>query len=333
VAALAVFGRAVRQASPARRALLAAVAGALTGLGFAVKATMVLVGAGLAIGCLLGGWRGAAGPGPAAPRLVAPGDRGERPGTGWRDQVIALAGLAAGFAVLAGASLAVWGVSSLRPALSAGSYVSIGSPWRAVRSGLHLGAGLSNAGAEDVVKAGAVVLAVALLVLLLAAIARQARRACATSPGPAQPADPAQPAGLAPSRGEVAGWLAASTVAAVALAWLFAWPYVLPWYDALGWAMLAVLPWSRLDWLLLARTAALAIGYLPARGTVTLPSGLGWLETVVRTGVTPAILLVCLVVLIVTLWPGRGFDWPGPWRRPAGTTGQELTRSAPPRAH
>jgi hypothetical protein len=296
VAGLAVFGRAVQQVSTARRAVLAAVAGVLTGLGFAVKATMVLVGAGLAIGCLLGGWGDAAGQDPAAR-----GELGGRPGTGWRDRVIALAGLAAGFAVLAGASLAVWGVSSLRPALSAGSYVSIGSPWRAVRSALHLGAGLSEAAAEDVVKVGAVVLAVILLALLLAAIARRARRAAVEPGGPVRRA------------GQVDGWLAASAVAAVALAWLFAWPYVLPWYDALGWAVLAVLPWSRLDWLLLARTAALAVGYLPARGTVTLPSGLGWLETVVRTGVTPPILLACLVALIVTLRPGRGFDWPGPW--------------------
>src|SRR2546430_8288414 len=35
------------------------------------------------------------------------------------------------------------------------------------------------------------------------------------------------------------------SVLAVAVAWLFAWPYVLPWYDALGWALLAAAPWSR----------------------------------------------------------------------------------------
>jgi len=94
------------------------------------------------------------------------------------------------------------------------------------------------------------------------------------------------------------GW---ALVLAVAVAWLFAWPYVLPWYDSLGWALLAAAPWSRLDWLLLARTTALAVGYLPARG-VALPAGLGWLETVVRTALTPAALLVILVLLVVPLW-------------------------------
>ncbi len=100
------------------------------------------------------------------------------------------------------------------------------------------------------------------------------------------------------------GW---ALVLAVAVAWLFAWPYVLPWYDALGWALLAAAPWSRLDWLMLARTTALAVGYLPARG-VALPAGLGWLETVVRTALTPAALLVILVLLVVPLWRG--------WRPP-----------------
>ena len=57
---------------------------------------------------------------------------------------------------------------------------------------------------------------------------------------------------------------------AVVFAWLVAWPYVLPWYDGLGWALLALLPSSRLDWLMLARTAALAVGYLPGR-TVVMP--------------------------------------------------------------
>jgi hypothetical protein len=79
---------------------------------------------------------------------------------------------------------------------------------------------------------------------------------------------------------------------------LFAWPYVLPWYDALGWVVLPLIAWSWVDWVLLARTAALAIGYLPARASVRMPADLGWLQSVVRTGVTPVLLTVLLVVLI-----------------------------------
>jgi hypothetical protein len=73
---------------------------------------------------------------------------------------------------------------------------------------------------------------------------------------------------------------------------------VLPWYDGLAWALLPLLPWSAIDWLVLARTTVLAIGYLPARG-VTMPAGLGWLVTVVRRGVTPALLLVVAVLLVI----------------------------------
>jgi hypothetical protein len=279
VAAVAVFSLA-RAPGLRRQALAAAAAGALVGLGFAVKATMVLVGAGLALACLL------------AARRTGGGETGER--RDWRGPAVLLGGLAVGFAVIAGASLAVWGVSSLSPALRAGSYVSIGSPWRAVRSALSLGTG--EAVAEDIVKIAAVILAVALLALMLRSIVRSRPGLTVSVPGRAA--------------GSVPTVLAFSVVAAIGLAWLFAWPYVLPWYDALGWAFLALLPWSRLDWLLLARTAALAIGYLPARG-VPLPAGLGWLETVVRTAVTPLLLLACVITLIVTLWPGRDWAWPG----------------------
>ena len=103
--------------------------------------------------------------------------------------------------------------------------------------------------------------------------------------------------------------LAGASCFALGFAWLVAWPYVLPWYDGLGWALLALLPWAplpwaALDWLVLARTAALAFGYLPARGIV-LPAGLGWLRSVVRTGVTPAALLAVTVTLMLLLWPYR----------------------------
>jgi hypothetical protein len=236
-----------------------------------------------------------------------------------------LAGLGAGFAVTAGAAIAAWGPLSLDPALHAGSYVSIGSPWRAVRSALHplTGEGV----AEDVVKTAAVLVGIGLFVLLVRAFLRPPApgaagipllpalpegTGAATSPSATAPSTTSAPASPAMLRG--VGGLGWALVLAVAVAWLFAWPYVLPWYDSLGWALLAAAPWSRLDWLLLARTTALAVGYLPARG-VALPAGLGWLETVVRTALTPAALLVILVLLVVPLWR----QWrPRPRLAPAG---------------
>ena len=278
VAALAAYAvriyNGAARASLARQALAAAGAGALIGLGFAVKISMALAGAGLAIACVVAWrWQQSAGQRPA-------GRQSRR-----REPAALLGGLAAGFGVTAGASVAVWGPGSLRPALRAGSYVSIGSPWRAVRSALRLVTG--EPVAEDVVKAAAIVLAVALFVLLLRSV---------------RVLDPAAGPGAGPEFRPSA--LPAAAVFAVAFGWLLAWPYVLPWYDGLGWALLALLPWSRLDWLLLARTSALAFGYLPARAIV-MPAGLGWLRTVVRTGITPAILLAVIVALVMMLWPWR----------------------------
>jgi hypothetical protein len=300
----------------ARPLLGGAGAGVLIGLGFAVKLTMALAGLGLALACLVAYRSSRAlsvrrSPG-SVPRDVTStgvaGGAGEpRPAV----LLAVLAGLGAGFAVTAGAAIAVWGPSSLDPALHAGSYVSIGSPWRAVRSALHplTGEGI----AEDVVKTAAVLAGIGLFVLLVRAFLRPpapgphgASRLPVVPLLPERPADratgPAAPVTGPPALAGVGG-LGWALVLAVAVAWLFAWPYVLPWYDSLGWALLAAAPWSRLDWLLLARTTALAVGYLPARG-VALPAGLGWLETVVRTALTPAALLVILVLLVVPLWRG-----------------------------
>jgi hypothetical protein len=95
------------------------------------------------------------------------------------------------------------------------------------------------------------------------------------------------------------------------LGWVFAWPYVLPWYDALGWGLLALVPASELDWLLLARTTALGFAYLPARTVVSnlpraidlkLPHGLSWIQPVFRNGVSPVVLAVTTAGLVVLLW-------------------------------
>jgi len=233
----------------------AALAGALVGLGFAVKVTIALVGLGLALA------------------LVLRAGRGWRRSQGqlWLSLFPALAGLAAGFAVTAGTAVAIGGSAMLRQSSQASDMVSIGSPWRVIRTIIHLA--VPGPAATDIVKAGAVALAVLLAVLLIR--------------------------GLPPW-----GDYAAVTFALV-LAWLFAWPYVLPWYDAFGWALLALVPLAPggavevLCWLLLARTAALGFGYLPARqADVTLPAGLGWLQPVIRHGVTPAVLAAATAWLV-----------------------------------
>ena len=276
----------VRRAGTAAGAVTvwrAAAAGILVGLGFAVKVTVALAGLGLAIALVM--------------RL------GRQ-----RRVVVPLAALGAGFAVTAGAAVAIGGSAMLRQSSQASSMVSIGSPWRVIRTVIHLVVG--GTAATDIVKAGAIALTVVLAVLLIRGI-----------PGILD--DPAGPA---------AGPAAAGVVFALVLAWLFAWPYVLPWYDALGWALLPLIPLvsapvaDGIGWLLLTRTAALGFGYLPARATdVTMPPGLTWLQPVIRHGVTPVILAgatVWLVVLMVRSGHGRpshGRPSPGGRRIPGHT--------------
>ena len=74
-----------------------------------------------------------------------------------------------------------------------------------------------------------------------------------------------------------------------------------------------------LGWLLLARTTALGFGYLPARqADAALPAGLGWLQPVIRHGVTPAVLAAATVWLVVLMVrsgrprPRRASDAGGP---------------------
>jgi hypothetical protein len=110
--------------------------------------------------------------------------------------------------------------------------------------------------------------------------------------------------------------------AALTLAWLFAAPYALPWYDGLGWAVLALLPWSRFDWPLLARTALLSLAYLPARAPeiTRLPDDLAWLFTVLRSVVVPCLLAGVLVAL-VTQALRRPRPVPGPAPTPRAKAG------------
>src|SRR5205823_1511192 len=99
------------------------------------------------------------------------------------------------------ASFLPWGAGPLGPALRAGSYASLASPWRGVRAALSLVAGEPAAGTA--IKAGAVVLALAVAALFARPLAALAR--------------------------VDAGVLPVAAVGAVVIAWLVAWPYVLPW--------------------------------------------------------------------------------------------------------
>ena len=171
------------------------------------------------------------------------------------------------------------------------------------------------------------VLALLLAVLLIRGL--PARTFITNDDGPSLTTDPsANPARYA-------------TIAfALALAWLFAWPYVLPWYDALGWALLPLVPLAAagpgkgavegLGGLLLARTTALGLGYLPARqADAPLPSGLGWLQPVIRHGVTPAVLAAATVWLVVLMVRSRRAVPEKPLRAGEPTDAEAAAAKAP----
>jgi hypothetical protein len=286
---------------PVPRAL---AAGVILGLGFAVKPTVLLVFAGLAIA--------------VAARRPAP-----EPASRWT-----LGGLAAGFCAAAAADVALIGRAGVAQSLRASGMVSVGSPWRVVRTVLRVTL-MSESGADDVVRVLAVVLMVALAAALLrfggagvVHVASGASGGASGASGGASGASGASGGASGASLGSpqrprlrnrrcwndldcainVVGGALVWAPFALVLAWLVAWPYVLPWYDALGWALLPLLPATGLDWLLLARTAALAFGYLPARSAgITIPAGLRWMEPVIRSGVTPVVLAVVTLLLVIGL--------------------------------
>lgn len=266
------------------------VAGVLIGLGAATKINVAIVGGGPALLLVHDWWR----------------DRDAS-----RAARMTCARLAALFGATGAVTIVAYvlaGPHSIDQLDRASKAVSLATPWHflAGPSG-----GLLATVPRSIVQAGSLLLAVALAVLLVRTLPR-------TPPGSATVGRSGLPAMAGRSAEE-----AYRFAAALALAWLFAAPYALPWYDALGWATLALVGWSGFDRLLLARTTVLALAYLPARDSRTagLPHDLGWLVTVVRSQLTPWALALALTALVVTA-TRRAHRSPAPGcspRAPAGS--------------
>ncbi|TDC15205.1 DUF2029 domain-containing protein [Actinomadura bangladeshensis] len=197
-----------------------------------------------------------------------------------------LAALAAGGAAVTAASYALAGPHALDQVREASNMVSFATPWHLLDESLGKGS------QRDVIKTGAMVLGLVLFLLLVRALpgeeGREQRR----------------------------------FAAAIVLAWLLVAPYALPWYDGFGWALLALLPWTRIDWILLAHTAALSLAYLPARAParIRLPDDLEWLFTVVRPTVIPWTLLAILTALVAACLRSSGRS-PATAARPRASAG------------
>ncbi|MDN3352980.1 hypothetical protein [Actinomadura sp. DC4] len=215
-----------------------------------------------------------------------------------RRSVVRVAVLALSAAVVTALAYLMAGPHSLDQLNRASKSVSLATPWHLLAGATG---GLIVTVPREAVQIGSVLLTLLLAVLLLRALPRPHVRTLA------------DPLGDETFR----------ITAALALAWLFAAPYALPWYDGLGWATIALLAWSRFDWLLLARTSVLALAYLPARDPrlAGLPHRLDWLITVVRAQITPWVLALTLIALIAVAarWSPRAQSPGCSPRAPAGS--------------
>ena len=83
------------------------------------------------------------------------------------------------------------------------------------------------------------------------------------------------------------------------LAFLVVSPQQKPWYDVMIFPLLAVMPASRLDWVVIARSIAGAVGILPRFFYADLRPA--WFSVAVRissAGIIPVALIACIVVLL-----------------------------------
>lgn len=172
---------------------------------------------------------------------------------------------------------------------TASGFTSIASPWRAVVNLVELAAGR---GAMRAVVVPLALLATAGLVWLLRdRLGELVRRARA-----------------------VPGGEAAAAAVMLCIAWVLCAPYALPWYDAMIWAPLALVPaagtLAGLESVLLVRLTVLSLAYLPGRVVGLSPT----VETVTlgfRRYVAPVVLLSA--VLAVVRWAAAGrHRSPGP---------------------
>ncbi|MEU8268574.1 polyprenol phosphomannose-dependent alpha 1,6 mannosyltransferase MptB [Sphaerisporangium sp. NPDC049002] len=187
------------------------------------------------------------------------------------------------------------GPHSLDQVLHASKSISWATPWHLVQGGLQA---LFGSGAYRVwIQIGSLLL----LALIAASLLRLGTE---VSPGGRSEVPPG---------GSEGAWVAVGVV----VAWLFATPYALPWYDGLAFALLATVSATALDGFMVARLAVLSLAYLPARQD-DQPLDLRWLVTVVRGQVVPWILLALTVVLV----------W---WALSAGARGSTRRGSAAPR--
>jgi hypothetical protein len=123
-----------------------------------------------------------------------------------------------------------------------------------------------------------------------------------------------------------AGFPFAQPALALMLAWLIMTPQQRPWYDAAIFPLLALMPASRLDWIVGIRALAAALAELPGviYYAILRP---GWISGIARgisTDLAPAVLIAVAIALIWLCVSGK-------WNAPAGTLAEPLPLPRPVR--
>jgi hypothetical protein len=118
------------------------------------------------------------------------------------------------------------------------------------------------------------------------------------------------------------------------LAWLLVWPLQRPWYDAIAFCLLAVVPASRLDTLMLIRAVPAAMAVATGIVVTPPPQWVSDVEIYIGYSLSPCIRL-CIVIAAATLclttgWslpqPTASLAKPGQRRRPAGGWPEQMAR-------
>jgi hypothetical protein len=110
---------------------------------------------------------------------------------------------------------------------------------------------------------------------------------------------------LVPERDDEVGRAARSSYV-YTIAWLFAAPYLLPWYDSMAWGTAPLVEDSPVDMLLVAHTTLLALAALPGR-VLDYPPVFNGFVVALHSVIAP---IGLLVIIVVTLRRGRADKGP-----------------------
>lgn len=211
---------------------------------------------------------------------------------------IALAVVAVGYAIV--------GPSALEPVTRTSKSVSNASFWKLVQGWLQSLVGTGSAYRGEIQVGSLLVLALVAWPLFRLTSHRQPLIGGLFTPGHPRGAverpvdDPERPLHVGRSAGGD-GDEATAVALVLVVAYLFASPYVLPWYDGLAFGLLALVAASTVDRFMVVHLIVLSLAYLPAR-VAGQPPELAWLRTVVRGEFAPWALLALTAALVVWTW-------------------------------